>query len=258
MLKTTTKAMILGWGMAWFNPEAITNIFSYSEMAKKHRITYNSSKEDTFTVHLPGKQVKFTKTDQGLYAYKPPIKKRQNKVTLVNTIKGNKSFFTHKQYKTAKKARELYHALNTSSTKHFKNMITMNAIANNPVTTEDIKLAEQILGQDIGSPKGKTTRCKPLPIAQDYIEIPTKLTTKQKDVVLCIDGVKVNGLMFLTTVSKNICYKTSQVVIDKSVSSSEQLYTKFSRYTTKLDFTSKKSDVTTSSDLFKILYAQAN
>ena len=64
-------------------------------MAKKHQITYNSSKEYAFIVHLPGQQVRFTKTNQGLYDYKPPIRKRENKVALVNTIKENKSFFTH-------------------------------------------------------------------------------------------------------------------------------------------------------------------
>jgi hypothetical protein len=128
-------------------------------------------------------------------------------------------FFTHQQYKRAKRARELYHALGTFSTKDFKNIIKMNAITNNLVTTEYIELAEQIFGQDIRSLKGKTTRRKPLLIAQDYIEIPTEFTIKQKDVTLCIDGVKVNGLAFLTTVSKNICYRTSQFVINKSATS---------------------------------------
>jgi hypothetical protein len=98
-------------------------------------------------------------------------------------------------------------------------IITTNAIAYNPVTTENINLAEQIFGQDIGSLKGKTTRWKPIPIAQDYIEIPSKLTMKQKDIVLCINGIKVNRLMFLTTSSKNIYYQTSQFVIDKSFTS---------------------------------------
>ena len=42
---------------------------------------------------------------------------------------------------------------------------------------------------------------------------------RQKDVILCIDGIKINGLTFLTTVSKNICYRTAQFVIDKSVTS---------------------------------------
>jgi hypothetical protein len=42
---------------------------------------------------------------------------------------------------------------------------------------------------------------------------------KQKDVILCIDSIKVNSLKFLTTVSKNICYQTLQFVINKYVSS---------------------------------------
>jgi hypothetical protein len=45
------------------------------------------------------------------------------------------------------------------------------------------------------------------------------LTLKQKNVILCINGIKVNGLAFLTTVTKNICYRTAQFVIDKSVNS---------------------------------------
>ena len=165
MLKTTTKAMIPEWGIAQFNSEAIANIFSYLEMTQKHRITYNSSKENAFIIHLLDRQVRFAKTNQGLYAYKPPIKKTNNEIALVNTIKENKSFFTHQQYKKAKRAKELYHALGTLSPKNFKKMITMNAIANNLVTTEDIDFAEQIFGHDIGFLKGKTIRRKPIPIA---------------------------------------------------------------------------------------------
>jgi hypothetical protein len=98
-------------------------------------------------------------------------------------------------------------------------MIVTNAIANNPVNNEDIKLAQQIFGEDIGSLKGKTTRRKPLLVAQDYINIPSELSLKPKDVILCINGIKVNGITFLTTVSRNFCYRTAQFVIDKSVSS---------------------------------------
>ena len=47
----------------------------------------------------------------------------------------------------------------------------MNAIANNPVTTDDINLAEKIFGRDIGAIKGKTTRRKPVPVVDDYIDI---------------------------------------------------------------------------------------
>ena len=34
----------------------------------------------------------------------------------------------------------------------------MNLISNNPVTTKDLEIAEQIFGPNIGASKGKTTR----------------------------------------------------------------------------------------------------
>ena len=71
VLQTTQKATIPGWGEAWFNPNVITNIFSYAEMAKKHWITYDLDKEGAFIIYLPDKKVKFSKTDQGLYVFKP-------------------------------------------------------------------------------------------------------------------------------------------------------------------------------------------
>jgi hypothetical protein len=187
-------------------------------MAKRHRITYDSQKEDAFTVHLPDKQVKFTKTNQGLYIFKPKIKQLiKTQVQFVNTIDENKAFFTHHQFEWAKWAGELYHALGTPSIQDFKAILRMNFISNNPVTIEDIKIAQQIFGMDIGLLKGKTTRKKPLPVINDYIKLPKKLFAKQQNIVLCIDGINVNGLMFLTTISKNLYYRTAQYIKSKSI-----------------------------------------
>jgi hypothetical protein len=51
----------------------------------------------------------------------------------------------------------------------------MNLIANNLVTTKDIKIAKQICSQDIGSLKGKTTRKKPTLAVNNYIKILEKV-----------------------------------------------------------------------------------
>jgi hypothetical protein len=76
-----------------------------------------------FIVHLPDKQIKFKKTKQGMYAYKLPIKKTNNEIVQVKTVKKYQIFFTHQQYKRAKRAWELYHSLGTLSIKNFRLMI---------------------------------------------------------------------------------------------------------------------------------------
>lgn len=140
VLVTTDKADLPEWGEVWFNEGAITNIFSYAEMADRYRITYDSSKEDAFVVHISDdKEVRFNRLGNNLYVYKPPINNYINKAQLLNTVEENKSFYTQRQFDRAKRARDLYHALGTPSIHDFKAMLRMNSINNNPVTTEDRK-----------------------------------------------------------------------------------------------------------------------
>jgi hypothetical protein len=48
-------------------------------------------------------------------------------------------------------------------------------LSNNLVTIEDIKIAEEIFGLEIGSLKGKTTRKKSNLVVNNYIDIPQEL-----------------------------------------------------------------------------------
>ena len=54
-----------------------------------------------------------------------------------------------------------------------------------------------------------------MPVTSDVIEIPKELIAAQQDVTLCMDSMKVNGLWFLTTISRNIYYRTAQSVMKK-------------------------------------------
>jgi hypothetical protein len=78
-LFTNQKATAPNDSEVWYNPNTVINIFSLSEMEKKHRITYDSAKEKAFTVHLPNKEVKFIKSLNGLYYHKPRYGTSKNK-----------------------------------------------------------------------------------------------------------------------------------------------------------------------------------
>ena len=71
------------------------NILSNSEMYKQHQITYDLMTEDVFIVHLPDKQVKFSKMEQGLYIFKQTT---NAKVFFVNIVNKNQTIFVHQQF----------------------------------------------------------------------------------------------------------------------------------------------------------------
>ena len=70
-LITDQKATVPGFGDVWYDPNSIANIFSFAELKEKHCITYDSGTEDAFNIHLSNKIIKFTRSKNGLYLYKP-------------------------------------------------------------------------------------------------------------------------------------------------------------------------------------------
>ena len=205
-------------GTHWFNKASITNIISLAEMAKRYKVTYDSGKEKAFHVHMPNKIVKFGQMKNGLYGMNPKdddtfIKtNKAGNIQMLNTAEENFKFLSPRQQLKVKAARKLYHAVGTPTVDDLKSMIRMNLIRNNVVTTADVNLATKTFGPDIGAIKGKTTRTRPVPVVSNIIEIPDELLELQKDLTMSLDGMTVNSLKFLTTISHDLMYRTAQYV----------------------------------------------
>jgi len=50
VLTTNMKADLSGWGEVWLDPTAVTNIFSYAEMADRYPVKYDNAVKDVFIV----------------------------------------------------------------------------------------------------------------------------------------------------------------------------------------------------------------
>ena len=71
-MRITHKATVPGYGLVWFDTRAMTNIFSFANMAAKYRITTDTAVENCFVVHHPKGPIKFTKGPNNKLYYREP------------------------------------------------------------------------------------------------------------------------------------------------------------------------------------------
>jgi hypothetical protein len=193
----------------WYDKTAIPNIFGLSKLKKKHRVTYDSEKEDAFIVHMNKDTLKFECNPKGLYTYKVSDKYLKKQSHLINTVKENRVGYTQRQFEQAKRAQELYHIVGTPTIESFKALIKMNAIKNCPVTTEDVNNAKKIFRTGMLSLRGKLTRLKSTPVREDSIEIPEELISQNREIDLCIDIMYVNKCGFMTMIDRKIQFRSA-------------------------------------------------
>ena len=114
-------------------------------------------------------------------------------------------------------AKQLLHALGYPLVNH------KTIIQDNPITESDIKLMECLYGLNIPTIKGKTTRQCPHKLVSDMVSIPHELHDTQHDICLYIDIMYINGMPFLSTISKNTKYHTAMWVTDHTAPTIESL-----------------------------------
>ena len=210
-MMATKSCYIPELGRAYYNGCGMTNIIGLSQMRKKYRVTYDSQKEPAFYIHMKNKIIKFPETEEGLYAIEmntKAIKKNKDEKNMAITTKEIERLYTKNQKMRAMKARNLHHSLGSPSIFDLKAIITQNLIQDNPVTIEDVDLATQIFGPDIGCIKGKSIRKKPSIARNNLIELPYELQNRTFKVIMYIDIITINTCKFITTITSELNYRT--------------------------------------------------
>ena len=128
--------------------------------------------------------------------------------------------FTKHELKGANLARKAQAILGHPSSKELSQVVSNNFGINNcPINPIDITNADTIYGRDLGGIRGKTVRKKPERVQGDIIKIPKDFYKLHRFVTLTADIMYVNGVPFLTTLSRKISMRTAEHIQSRSAAS---------------------------------------
>jgi hypothetical protein len=200
--RTNVVGELNGYGTVWYNPKGIAKILSLSQVEKKHRVTYDSAASKAFVLHKSdGSERQFEQANSGLFYMDT---EQTSNTVLVNTVEENKSKYTERDYQRALVARRLQNTIRHKSTADLLHIVKENLLKNCPVTTDDIMVAEDILGTNMQSLQGKQVQCGGQYVVIKRQDVPRTIMERYRNVTLCIDIMFVNKIPFLVTISCRI------------------------------------------------------
>ena len=134
---------------------------------------------------------------------------------LVNTVANNQTSYTNEDYLRANQARELQIKIGQPSLRDYIRIVSENYLPDCPVTKADILAAENMFGPDVGSLKGKTTRCNPHAVRQVVEPLEPHVMHHNRNVMICADVMFVHIIPFFVMISRHIKFGTIQSMADR-------------------------------------------
>ena len=114
-ITTNRQGNLKDYGDVWFDERAITNILCLKNMKNKYRVTYDSAKNGTFTVHKTDAQLHFVMHQDGLHYHDT----KNCEVTLIQTVQENEECYSKRHIKDAQEACDLYDKVGYPSPRDF-------------------------------------------------------------------------------------------------------------------------------------------
>ena len=245
VMTTNLVGDLSGYGTVWFHQQGIANILSLHNVAEKFHVQYDSRTNNHFVVwREDGSARYFTPGPRGLYycdvstingtilanyddadeaTITDNITNGDEDQTSdgcdpsrVSTVKDKMLGFTQRQIKGAEITRKFQNSAGLTTTGLLA-VIDKKMLNNSPITRESARHAECIWGPSVPNLDGKTTRSKAgaVQLNEECISpIPPQILINHPVVILGMDIVKVNGIPFLTTISRVIKLGTATELPD--------------------------------------------
>jgi hypothetical protein len=109
-------------------------------------------------------------------------------------------------------ARKVQNMIGRPSLQTYLKIVDDNLLKNCPVNRVYILAAEDILGPNVGSLKGKTVRRGEAHVPTSHEMVPHRIMERYRDVTLCIDIMFVNQIPFLVTIARDIKFGTVEAL----------------------------------------------
>ena len=211
----TKQGNIPGFGRVWFDPSAVANLFSLSDIIRRgNRVVFDSDKANRFEIYTKnGTVIHYDLNERDLYALSKVIKSGEdegvctNQVTIPNAPAKLIEGLTPRELDRARAARKLYHDLGAPGYPELRHILSTNGIRDCPVSVEDMKLAEKAFGKDVAVLKGKRTRPHPPVVRKDdIVDLPSELQLRSVDIAM--DVVYVEDQAFLNAVDRSAKFKS--------------------------------------------------
>ncbi|GAX19421.1 hypothetical protein FisN_4Lu403 [Fistulifera solaris] len=200
----------------WYDPGGIANILSLFVVQKYYHVTFDSSKDNSFKVHLANASLCFQPTAKGLYAMDKNASDKYD-WAMVTTVQQKMSGYSARAYNAAVRARTIQNIMMYPSDRQLEEIVDHNLIKNLDVTRSDIQAANDIFGPNVGSLYGKTVR-KASPRVQSMANgIPADIQSKCKNIVLGIDILFVNKVPFFITTSRDLHFGTVEDLNNRQI-----------------------------------------
>ena len=140
------------------------------------------------------------------------IRENHDTLVLIQTVREKFGLFTEKQAEKAIVARDMQARLAHPTDDKFKQMVSSKSLKNCSIVADDVTNARSIFGPNLPGLRGKTVRQRPERVVPEYLDIPRDYYRLHHFVTLTADVMFVNGLPFLTTLSRDIRFGTAEHV----------------------------------------------